>query len=248
MDTSIQILAKQLKLPYIKNNYELAINESMDKQYSYEQFLNMILQNELTERDKNSVIRKIKLARFPYTKYLSELKYDSFSLDVSNRIRELQSLNFINQGQNIILVGNPGVGKTHTAIGLGIKACMENKTVLFITVPNLITELKESLSMNQLTNYKKKFICYDLVVLDELGYISFDKQGSELLFNLLSLRNDSKSIIITTNLNFNRWQEIFNDPTLTAAMIDRLTHKAYVINIKGESYRLKETKEWLIKD
>lgn len=101
------------------------------------------------------------------------------------------------------------------------------------------------MTLNQLTNYKKKFINYDLVILDELGYITFDKQGSELLFNLLSMRNETKSIIITTNLNFNRWQEIFNDPTLTAAMVDRLTHKAYVINIKSDSYRLKETKEWL---
>jgi len=248
MKSSIEVLAKQLKLAYIKNNYELAISESMDKQHSYEKFLSTILQNEVTEREKNSVARKIRLARFPYSKYLSELKYDAFSLDVANRIRELQTLNFVDQGQNVILVGGSGLGKTHTSIGLGIKACLENKTVLFITVPNLITELKESLSMNQLTNYKKKFISYDLVILDELGYISFDKQGSELLFNLLSLRNDSKSIIITTNLNFNRWQEIFNDPTLTSAMIDRLTHKAYVINIKGASYRLKETKEWLDKN
>jgi DNA replication protein DnaC len=123
-----------------------------------------------------------------------------FPLEVANRIRELQSLSFIDQGRNIILVGNPGVGKTHTAIGLGIKACMERKSVLFITVPNLITELKENMTLNQLTNYKKKFINYDLVILDELGYISFDKQGSELLFNLLSMRSEQKSIIITTNL------------------------------------------------
>ena len=101
------------------------------------------------------------------------------------------------------------------------------------------------MTLNQLTNYKKKFINYDLVILDELGYITFDKQGSELLFNLLSMRNEMKSIIITTNLTFNRWQEVFNDPTLTAAMVDRLTHKSHVINIKGDSFRLKETKEWL---
>ena len=202
----IQRLAHRLHLPYIKNQYLEAINES---------------------------------------KYLEELKYDVFPLDIANRIRELQSLSFITQGRNVILVGNPGVGKTHTAIGIGIKACMNSMSVLYITVPNLITELKESMTLNQLTNYKKKFINYDLVILDELGYIAFDKQGSELLFNLLSMRNETKSIIITTNLTFNRWQEIFNDPTLTAAMVDRLTHKAHVLNIKGESYRLKETKEWL---
>ncbi len=120
---------------------------------------------------------------------------------------------------------------------IGIKACMKGKNVLYITLLNLITELKESMTLNQVTAYKKKFINYDLVILDELGYIIFDKQGSELLFNLLSLRNDTKSIIITTNLSFNRWQEIFNDPVLTSAMVNRLTCRAHVINIKGESYR-----------
>lgn len=241
----IQKLAKRLRLPYIKNNYQEAINESLDKQFSYEQFLKYILIKENEARDRNGIDRRIKAARFPYLKYLTDLDYNVFPLEVANRIRELQSLSFIDQGRNIILVGNPGVGKTHTAIGLGIKTCMERKSVLFITVPNLITELKENMTLNQLTNYKKKFINYDLVILDELGYISFDKQGSELLFNLLSMRSEQKSIIITTNLAFSRWQEIFHDPALTAAMVDRLTYKAYVINITGDSYRLRVTKEWL---
>lgn len=242
---NIEKLANRLRLPYIKNNYLEAINEAMSRQYSYEQFLEYLLIKENEARDQNGINRRIKAAKFPYLKYLLDLKYDAFPLEISNKIRELQSLSFIHQGRNVILVGNPGVGKTHTSIGLGIKACMEGMNVLYITVPNLITELKESMTLNQLTNYKKRFINYDLVILDELGYISFDKQGSELLFNLLSMRNETKSIIITTNLTFNRWQEIFNDPTLTAAMVDRLTHKAHVINIKGDSYRLKETKDWL---
>lgn len=241
----IQKLAHRLQLPYIKNQYLESINESMDKQHSYEDFLKLLLENEVILRNKNGINNRIRRAKFPYLKYLEELKYDAFPLEVANKIRELQSLSFITQGRNVILVGNPGVGKTHTAIGLGIKACMNNMNVLYITVPNLITELKESMTLNQLTNYKKKFVSYDLVVLDELGYIAFDKQGSELLFNLLSMRNETKSVVITTNLTFDRWQEIFNDPTLTAAMVDRLTHKSYVINIRGESFRLKETKEWL---
>lgn len=242
---SIHQMANILHLPFIKNNYEEIINESMDKQHSYEQFLESILSGEIEARSQNGIKSRIRRAKFPYLRTFEELKYDALPLDISNKIRELQNLKFIEQGKNVILVGNPGVGKTHTAIALGIRACMEGKNVLYITVPNLITELKESMTLNQLTNYKKKFIFYDLVILDELGYISFDKQGSELLFNLLSMRNDTKSIVITTNLAFNRWQEIFNDPILTAAMVDRLTYKSYVLNIKGESYRLKETKEWL---
>lgn len=241
----IQKLAHRLQLPYIKNQYLETINESMNNQHSYEEFLKLLLENEVMLRDKNGINNRIRRAKFPYLKYLEELKYDAFPLEIANKIRELQSLSFISQGRNIILVGNPGVGKTHTAIGLGVRACMNSMNVLYITVPNLITELKESMTLNQLTNYKKRFVSYDLVILDELGYIAFDKQGSELLFNLLSMRNETKSIVITTNLTFDRWQEIFNDPTLTAAMVDRLTYKSHVINIKGESYRLKETKEWL---
>lgn len=241
----IEKLAFKLKLSNTKANYKLLISEAMDRQSSYEDFLKLILISETKARESNGVNRRIKTAKYPYIKYMHDLKLDMFSVDISNQIRELQSLRFLDEGRNVILVGNPGVGKTHTAIGLGIAANMKMKNVLYITVPNLITELKESMTLNQLTNYKKRFITYDLVILDELGYIGFDKEGSELLFNLLSMRNETKSIIITTNLTFNRWEEIFGDPTLTAAMVDRIAHKATVINIKGDSYRIKETKDWL---
>lgn len=241
----IEKMAFKLKLSHIRANYKSSINEAMDNNASYEDFLKILLKNELEVRENNGIQRRIRIAKFPYLKYIHDLKLDIFPIDISNKIRELKSLSFIDEGRNVILVGNPGVGKTHTAIGLGIEACKKIKNVLYITVPNLITELKESMTLNQLTNYKKRFITYDLVILDELGYIGFDKEGSELLFNLLSMRNETKSIIITTNLAFNRWEEIFGDPTLTAAMVDRLAHKATVINIKGDSYRIKETKEWL---
>ncbi len=242
---NIEKMAHRLRLPYIKNNYLETINDSMNKQHSYQDFLENILAEETEQRNANGIKSRIRKAKFPYIKTFEEIDFEAFPLAIANKIRELQSLNFIEKGQNVILIGNPGVGKTHTAIALGIRACMERKTVLYITVPNLITELKESMTLNQLTNYKKKFINYDLIILDELGYISFDKQGSELLFNLLSMRNNSKSIIITTNLEFSQWQDLFQDPVLTAAMVDRLVHKAHVLSIKGESYRMKETKEWL---
>ena len=241
----IEKMAHILKLSYIKSSYKESISQAMDKQSSYEDFLKLILKSEVKTRETNGVNRRIRTAKYPYSKYLHDLKLDAFPLNISNQIRELQSLRFLEEDSNVILVGNTAVGKTHTAIGLGIAANMQSKNVLYITVPNLITELKESMTLNQLRNYKKRFITYDLVILDELGYIGFDKEGSELLFNLLSMRNETKSIIITTNLSFNRWEEIFGDPTLTAAMVDRIAHKATVINIKGDSYRIKETKEWL---
>ena len=148
---------------------------------------------------------------------------------------------------NIILAGNPGTGKTHLSIGLGIKACNEGHKVFFTTAASLINELKETRSDKKLYTFEKRFEKYDLIIIDELGYISFDKEGSELLFTFLSLRAERKSTIITTNLSFDRWNEIFNDAVLTAALIDRMTHKSYVLNMNGESYRIRETREWLEK-
>jgi len=135
--------------------------------------------------------------------------------------------------------------ESHYAIALGIKACTIGKTVLFTSVPNLIIELKDAMSKSQLSIYKKRFERFDLVILDELGYVSFDKEGCEILFNLLSNRNDKGSIIITTNLTFDRWEEIFKDAMLTGAMVDRLAYKAHILDISRDvSHRYEETLSW----
>ncbi len=127
-----------------------------------------------------------------------------------------------------------------------MQACLAGKTVLFVSIPNLIIELKEAMSQNQLNNYRKKFERYDLVILDELGYVSFDKFGCEILFNLLSNRNDKGSIIITTNLTFDRWEEIFKDTMLTGAIVDRLAYKAHILDIsRDKSHRFEETIDWI---
>lgn len=244
----ITTLAKTLRLANLKTNYKELIEESLNQQLSYEEFLNKILESEVNYRTNLSIDRKIKAARFPFYRSFTELDWNAFSLQIANQIRELQSLSFINEGRNVILVGNPGVGKTYIAISLGMLACEKNMDVLYITIPNLILELKECLNERQIVSYKKKFMKYDLVILDELGYISFDKEGSELLFNLLSNRSEKKSIIITTNLTFDKWPSLFGDTILTTAMVDRLANKANLIQIIGESYRVKQTKEWLNKE
>ena len=151
-----------------------------------------------------------------------------------NRLPELCSLDFIREGKNIIMTVNPGTGKTHTAIGLGIKACEQGYRVLYTTIPHLVTELKESNSKQKLRAYQKRFEKYDLIISDELGYISFDREGADLLFTVLSLRASQKSTIITSNL-------IFGDAAITRAIVDRLTYKAYLIDMEGDSYRLRET-------
>ncbi len=149
--------------------------------------------------------------------------------------------NFIQEARNIVLAGNPGTGKTHLAIALGIKACLQDFTVFFTTIHALLTKIREARSERTLRQLESRFERYDLVICDEFGYISFDKDAAELLFTHLSLRAGRKSTIITTNLAFDRWTEIFGDEVLTAAIVDRLTHKAHLINMNGDSFRVKES-------
>lgn len=238
---------KELKIPGISQGLKMKIEEAYKYNQPYEELLKDIFVEAYDIRKENGKKNRIKNARFPYKKHLDELQVDYLPEDARNRFKELRTLSFINEGRNIILAGNPGTGKTHLSIGLGIKACNEGHKVFFTTAASLINELKETRSDKKLYTFEKRFEKYDLIIIDELGYISFDKEGSELLFTFLSLRAERKSTIITTNLSFDRWNEIFNDAVLTAALIDRLTHKSYVINMNGNSYRIKETREWLEK-
>lgn len=237
LNDEIKEYCRILKLNGIGRSFEEIMEESSD----YEDFLHKLLEKEIEAKDERATESRLRNAKFPYKKHLEDLELGFLPTDMRNKLPELASLNFIEEGRNVILYGNPGTGKSHTSIGLGIKACMRGYKVLFTTIPLLITQLKECQSRKTLLAYERRFEKYDLVIADELGYISFDKEGAELLFSNLSLRASRKSTIITTNLSFDRWDEIFGDPVITAAMVDRLTHKAILINMEGDSYRLRES-------
>lgn len=244
----IEQYSKILRLPETRKNYIQVAKDSNIQDLSYENFLHILLTKEYEQRLINAKKNRIRNAEFPYKKYLEDLIIDDLPEDGRKKYKILKTLDFIKESQNVILAGNPGTGKTHMAIGLGIKACMEGYKVWFTTIPQLINQLKECRSEQILRRFESRFMKYDLVIADELGYISFDKEGAELLFTHLSMRTGRKSTIITTNLSFDRWEEIFQDPVMTAAMVDRLTHKSYLVNMNGNSYRYKETKEWLNKN
>lgn len=244
--TNIQELASQLKLSYIRDNAETLIAEARHTRQDYADFLESLLLREAERRTENGITRRIMQAHFPIKKYLVDFDRTKYDKAFAAKFKELESLAFIDNKENIILIGTPGAGKTHYATALGIAACMKGKSVLFATVPNLIIELKEAMSQNQLGAYRRKFERYNLVILDELGYVSFDKAGCELLFNLLSNRHGKGSIIITTNLTFEHWENLFKDPVLTGAIIDRLAHKAHVLDISREQGgRFEETLAWM---
>ncbi|GCL74934.1 AAA family ATPase [Paenibacillus sp. JMULE4] len=244
---AIMEYSKELRLPMIRKHLEEYVREASQRDVCYEEFLAQLLEKECDARREASRYNRIRLAEFTHKKYLEDLSVDELPQDAQKKLKLLKTLGFIPEGRNVILAGNPGTGKTHVAIGLGLKACLEGYKVWFTTVPLLVNRIKECRAEQTLRVFQNRFEKYDLVIADEMGYISFDKEGSELLFTHLSLRAGRKSTIITTNLSFERWGEIFQDPIMTAAMIDRLTHQSYLVNMNGNSYRMKETKEWLQK-
>ena len=239
--------SKELRLPVFRNEFEKVAQEAAKDGADYETFLLRLMEREYDTRLENRKKSQIRQAGFPAKLYLHDLKRDLLPTDATEKLTMLERLDFVASGRNIILAGNPGTGKTHIATGLGLKACQQGYKVYFTTVHGLLTQLRESHAQRTLRLMELRFEKYDLVICDEFGYISFDKQGAELLFNHLSLRAGRKSTIITTNLGFDRWEEIFGDAVLTAALVDRLTHKAHLVNMNGESYRLRETKEMMKK-
>ncbi len=244
INSKIVEYTKELKLPGVRKHFQDTLVAASGAELGYDEYLRRLLEKEYELRLENRRKSRLRLAGFPYKKYLDDLDVEFLAEDARKKLQVFKSLDFIRTGQNIILAGNPGTGKTHLAVGLGIKACMTGYKVFFTSVPTFITQLKESRSQQTLRTFQQKFEKYDLVICDEFGYISCDKEGAELLFTNLSLRAGRKATIVTTNLSFDRWQELFGDPVLTAAMVDRLTYKAYIVNMIGDSYRLKETQEW----
>lgn len=242
---NIEEASKILKLSYLRDSNKELLEEARDLNLNNKEFLELYLERELERRKNNGIARRIKNAKFTNKKFIEDFDKSKYPLEIANKLESLEDLNFIENKENIILIGTPGSGKTHYATAIGLKACIEGKTVLFSSVPNLVIEIQESMSKSALTSYKRKFEKYDLVILDELGYVSFDKSGCEILFNLLSGRNDKGSIIVTTNLSFERWEEVFKDPMLTGAIVDRLAHRAHIMDMSREiSYRMEDTIKW----
>lgn len=224
---------KSLRLAHVADIYK---NLSFE---TPEQFLNDLFDEEFRLREQAKALRSIKNAKFLDKKTLETYEWTEqirFPLHTSKE--ELCSLDFIEKKQNVVLVGSPGTGKTHLATGLGRKACETGYKVRFYRVAHLVEELEYSLRMNRLTALRKRLEKMDLIILDEMGYLPFTKEGAELLFQLISEFYEQKSLIITSNLEFSQWNRIFIDSRLTAALVDRLIHHAHIISFQGESYRL----------
>lgn len=237
LEEEIRLYAKQLKLPTF-GEYQQFLRQA-DPSLDFGGLLLELMKAELTSRQENQVRRRVKAAAFPYLKTLDEFDFTQLNPAVSPAfIKELANCQFITDRQNVILIGNPGRGKTHLSIALGMKACSAGFRVLFKNAAALSTELCEARDDYSLHRLQKTLRSTDLLILDELSYISFNRSQSELLFTVLSERSERCSTIISTNLPFSRWTELFEHSTMIAALVDRLTFRSHVLDMNGESYRL----------
>jgi len=232
---------KALNLSTLARNLEGFLRQAKETGIDYDDFLLDLTGAELQARAESRLNRRIKESKFPLLKPMETFDLAAVpELDI-RLFRDLAGSGYIQEHRNIIFLGRSGTGKTHMATALGIEACKNNFRTRFITCYGLVNELIEARQERALQRLLQRYVRYDLLVMDELGYIPFSKEGSELLFQVLAERHEKGSVIITTNLGFADWTRVFGDPVMTAALLDRLTHKAHIINCSWESYRLKQS-------
>ena len=237
----LQAHLKALNLSNMARHLEVSLRQAKESGIDYDEFLLGLTGAEVQTRAENSLARRIRDAKFPLIKTLETFDLSAVpDLDIL-LIRELAGGDYIREHRNVIFSGHSGAGKTHMATALGIQACKNSFRVRFVTCYGLANELIEARQDKALQRIVQKYARYDLLILDELGYIPFSKEGSELLFQVLAERHERGSVLITTNLGFADWTQVFGDPVLTAALLDRLTHKAYIVHCNWESFRLKQS-------
>jgi DNA replication protein DnaC len=237
---------KALKLPTFLRDYKSVAAACAQDQNDYPTFLLQLAERELLDRERRAAERRIRDAAFPVVKTLESFDFSSRPSINQALVRELVgSGEYMAKRENILLVGNPGTGKTHMATALGFAACGQGKRVRFITTTALVTQLLEMRESRTLQRLQKQLERLDLLILDELGYVPFSKTGAELLFDVVSRAYERTSLIVTTNLPFENWTEVLGSERLTGAMLDRLTHRVHILEANGESYRLRDAKKRL---
>lgn len=234
---------RELKAPALLREYEAVARTARDAAWDYEDFLAEILESEIRSRRDHAVERRLREARFPEAKTLDQLDFSALKGISKPKLTELSSCQYITDANDVVLAGPIGTGKTHIAIALGVEACRRRYRVAFVRAADLVRELVEARDERALGRLHARYRRIPLLILDELGFVPFDRAGGELLFNLLADRYERRSTIVTTNLAFGEWVKVFGDEKLTTALLDRLGHHAHVLTSKGKSYRTKKIAE-----
>ena len=245
-DTPQVLLAhhlKALKLPTFLREYDKLARQCAADGVDHPRYLLRLAELELIERERRTVERRIKEARFPAVKSLDSFDFTAIPSLNKTLVLELARSEYVARRENIVAVGNSGTGKSHVALGLGLAACQKGLSVGFVTAAALVHELLEARDEKRLLRLQRQLAGYKLLIIDELGYVPLSPTGAELLFEVFSQRYERGATIVTSNLPFDEWTSVFGSERLTGALLDRLTHHVHILEMNGDSYRLKQSKK-----
>jgi DNA replication protein DnaC len=233
---------KRLRLPTFLREYDKVARQCAAESVDYPRYLLRMTELELVDRERRATERRIQQARFPVVKSLDSFHFLALPSVNKTLVLELARCEFLSHRENILLLGNSGTGKTHIALALGLAACQKGHRVRFTTAAALVHELMEARDEKRLLRFQKQMASYELLIVDELGFVPLSKTGAELLFEVFSQRYERSSTLVTSNLPFQEWTEVLGSERLTGALLDRLTHHVHILEMNGESYRLKQSK------
>jgi len=232
----------QLRMPTVRREIETTCRRARDGSWPYEEFLRELLDAELAVREQKAAARRLREARFPDVKTLEQIDWKALQGVSKPKLHALASGEFLERCEDVVLAGPVGTGKTHVAIALGVELARRGQRVLFVRAADLVQQLVEARDSRDLLTLRRKLLKVRLLIIDELGFVPFDRTGGELLFNVLSERYERRSTLVTTNLAFSEWVSVFGDEKLTVALLDRLSHHAHILTTKGKSYRRRRTR------
>ena len=233
---------KALRLPTFLREYDKVARQCAAEGADHVRYLVRLAELELIDRERRTVERRIKQAKFPAVKSLDSFDFKAMPSLNKMLVRELARCEYVDRRENVIALGNSGTGKTHIALGLGLAACQKGLSVGFITAAALVHELMEAGDEKRLLRFQKQLAKYQLLIIDELGFVPLSKTGAELLFEVFSQRYERGSTLVTSNLPFDEWTEVFGSERLTGALLDRLTHHVHILEMNGDSYRLNQSR------
>jgi DNA replication protein DnaC len=233
----IQEYVKMLKMPAIGREYQALSRQARDGGWAYEEYLKELLEREMHARHEHTAALRLKQARFPDVKTLDQLEWPALQGVSRPKVLELASCDYLRKGEDVIVVGPVGTGKTHLGIGLGVEAARRRYRVVFTRAANLVRSLVEARDERTLGRIQQRLVKVTLLIVDELGFVPFERAGGELLFNILAERHGQRSTLITSNLAFGEWVQVFGNEKLTTALLDRLGHRSHILPTKGPSYR-----------